>query len=321
MDKHDGIRYIDPLTDTGFKVIFGTEGQSEEILAAFLNELLKDQPLFEPIESVRFINSERVRRNKKGKTIIHDVMCRTIGGHRFILEMQKGKKDDFLHRSVYYSFRGVTDQVSLSRDKKVSSYKYMPVTSVFMCDFQIRELEKKLVSHFMLTDTESKRILDAGFRSSYIQLPVFNKSWEDCINKFDKWIYLLKNMYTLKEFPEVSRKDEIFSRLERVANYANLTEEERIDYEADQRWMSEYEEELATAKREAAEEGRAEGIAEGRVEGRAEGRAEGIAEGRVKGRAEGKWETANNLFRLGIDIETISRATEISIEELKARLK
>ena len=53
-------------------------------------------------------------------------------------------------------------------------------------------------------------------------------------------------MYSLKEFPEVSRRDEIFSRLERVASYANLTEEERIDYEGDLRWMSEYEEEIAT---------------------------------------------------------------------------
>ena len=297
MDKYKRTKYIDPLTDTGFKVIFGTEGQSEELLTAFLNELLKDQPYFEPIESVKFLNSERVRRNRKGKTIIHDVMCHTVTGHRFILEMQKGKKDDFLHRSVYYSFRGVTDQISISKNRKVAGYKYMPVSSVYMCNFRVRQLEKKLVSHFMLTDTGTGWILDAGFRASYIQLPIFDKGWDECENNFDKWIYLLKNMYTLKEFPEVSRKDEIFSRLERVANYANLSEEEKIDYEADLRWVSEYEEEIATAKREAA------------------------AEAKAEGRAEGKWEDATNFFRLGVDLEIISKATGISLEDLQSKLK
>ena len=38
--------YVDPFTDEGFKIIFGTEGKSEEILRGFLNQLMNDDPLF-----------------------------------------------------------------------------------------------------------------------------------------------------------------------------------------------------------------------------------------------------------------------------------
>lgn len=100
-------KYIDPFTDTGFKVIFGKENQSEIILKGFLNELFANQPYFEPIEDLTYINTERVRERRGGKTIIHDVMCTTSTGHRFIVEMQKALKDDFIYRSMYYLCRGV----------------------------------------------------------------------------------------------------------------------------------------------------------------------------------------------------------------------
>ena len=50
----------------------------------------------------------------------------------------------------------------------------------------------------------------------------------------------------------------------------------------------------------------------GHFEGKAEGRAEGIAEG--------KWEDARNFYKLGVDLDIISKATGISIEELRAKL-
>lgn len=304
-------KYIDPFTDTGFKIIFGTEKQSEFILMGFLNTIFEGQPGFEKIKSVTYINPERNRQTQRGKTIIHDVMCRTIKGHRFIIEMQKGKKDDFLYRSTYYTCRGVTDQVTIGSEKK-TKYNYLPIASVYVCNFNVRGLEKKLLSNFMWMDVETHALLTKDIRTAYIQLPQFNKKWEECENNFEKWIFLLKNMHKLKEFPEITRKDEVFSRLERVASYANMSEQERISYELDLKWASEYEEEIATAKREAAEEGRAEG--------RIEGRAEGIAEGRAEGELDQKWEDAKSFFECGVSLETISQATKLPIEELKEKL-
>ena len=312
-------KYIDPFTDTGFKIIFGTEGQSEELLVAFLNELFRDQLYFDPIESLSYINSERARKGPEGKTIIHDVICNTAGGHRFILEMQRGRKDDFVSRSVYYTCRGITDQISISHDKRSTGYWYMPVTSVFLCDFRIRDLDNKLVSHFMLRDMETGTVLQAGLRMAYVQLTLFDKEWEECTTDFDKWIYLLKNMNKLKEFPKMTRKDEVFARLESVANYAALSYEDQVAYEADVRWASEYEEVLATARREAAEEGRAEGRAEGIAEGITEGRAQGITEGRAEGEIAQAWKTAEKMWKKGYSVKEIAEVNDLPLEEVKLK--
>ncbi|WP_281884758.1 hypothetical protein [Paenibacillus sp. YYML68] len=56
-----------------------------------------------------------------------------------------------------------------------------------------------------------------------------------------------------------------------------------------------------------------------RIEGAMEaGRAAGIAAGIAAGKAEGKAETAVKMLELGIDVETISKATGFSVEEIKA---
>ena len=315
-------RYINPFTDTGFKIIFGTENQSEVILKGFLNELFRDQPNFEEIREVRFINNERTRDNQKGKTIIHDVICTTEHGHRFIVEMQKENKDDFLYRSLYYLCRAVTDQIRIaSSDKGIKGFRFLPVVGVFICDFNIRELDKEVVNHYMFNNTKSGRPLSSSLRSCYIQLPQFNKRWEECDTKFEQWLFILKNMYTLNEFPPLTRKDEVFARLEEVASYSALSEEDRIAYEADLRWVSEYEEEMRTAKRIAAEEGMAKGLEEGKAIGLAEGRAEGKIQGRAEGRAEGErlqaLKTAEFLLKENMPLELIAKATSLSIEEIK----
>ena len=48
--------------------------------------------------------------------------------------------------------------------------------------------------------------------------------------------------------------------------------------------------------------------------GREEGVAEGREEGRAEGREEAKMATAKNLKQLGVDVETIAKATGLSLE-------
>ena len=57
--------------------------------------------------------------------------------------------------------------------------------------------------------------------------------------------------------------------------------------------------------------------AKGMAQGRAEGEAKGRAEGEAKGRAEGRVETARNLLQMGFELDKISQATQLSLDELK----
>ena len=116
----------------------------------------------------------------------------------------------------------------------------------------------------------------------------------------------------MNKMNEISFKDkqEIFSRLERVASQANLSEEERARYEEEWKIYNDYFNTIESAKKQGLEEGMEKG------------RAEGIAEGEAKGRAEGEHkaniENAKKMKAMEFPIETITEITGLSPEEIEA---
>ncbi|HJC93441.1 MAG TPA: hypothetical protein H9752_04375, partial [Candidatus Phocaeicola excrementigallinarum] len=81
----------------------------------------------------------------------------------------------------------------------------------------------------------------------------------------------------------------VFKKLEEIVDIASMSKEERMKYDES---IKVYRDQLAVMEFE-----RNKGL----VEGRAEGRAEGLAEG--------KESVARNLKRMGMDVETIVKAT------------
>lgn len=65
-------------------------------------------------------------------------------------------------------------------------------------------------------------------------------------------------------------------------------------------------------------EGEAIGIAKGEAIGIAKGEAIGVAKGEAIGEAKANRKNAQNLKRLGVDKETISKATGLTAEEIEA---
>jgi hypothetical protein len=58
----------------------------------------------------------------------------------------------------------------------------------------------------------------------------FTKEEADCETDFDRWIYVLKNMETLKRLPFKARKA-VFQKLEKIVDIASLSKEEREKYD------------------------------------------------------------------------------------------
>ena len=145
----------------------------------------------------------------------------------------------------------------------------------------------------MLIDRHTGKVFNRKFRQIYIELPRFLKRKEDCENFFECWIYNLINM---NKMDEISFKDkqEIFSRLEKVASQANLSDEERARYEAEWKIYNDYFNTIESAKKRANEEGREEG------------------------RAEEQLKLAKGFKDAGTDISVISKVTGLSIEEIEA---
>jgi predicted transposase/invertase (TIGR01784 family) len=82
--------------------------------------------------------------------------------------------------------------------------------------------------------------------------------------------------------------------------------------------LHDYISDVNSAERKGIEEGIAIGKEEGIEEGIAIGEERGIAIGKEEGITEGKRETALNLLSMGLTVEQISQATNLSIKEIES---
>ena len=101
-----GEKYINPLTDFGFKRIFGSEF-NKELLISFLNALLAGERV---ITDVTFKNSEHLGTSEQERRAIFDVYCTTDTGARIIVEMQNVYQEFYKDRSIYYSTFPISEQ-------------------------------------------------------------------------------------------------------------------------------------------------------------------------------------------------------------------
>ena len=302
--------FIDPSTDWGFKKIFG----DKELLTNFLNSLLEGERV---ITKLSYMNNERIPKQKDERKVIYDLYCETETGENIIVEMQKRRQEHFKDRALYYSACSIFEQ----GERGEWDYKLTPVYGVFFLDFLLNtEDSDYYCKDVSLVEKYTGKVFSDKLRHIYIELPRFVKSQSDCESFFECWIYNLANM---KQMQEISFKDRdaIFGRLEEVASRANLSKEERAQYEYERKVYNDYFNSIDTAKKEGHEHGRIEGLKEGRAEGRAEGLAEGRAEGRAEGLVEGEHrknlENAARMKAKGFSLEDIVDITGLTIEEIE----
>ena len=65
----------------------------------------------------------------------------------------------------------------------------------------------------------------------FLQMPLFTKSLDQIETRFDKWLYVLKNLNRLDPIPETFR-ERIFEKFFSVAEIARLSKEDRQRYES-----------------------------------------------------------------------------------------
>ncbi len=102
------------------------------------------------------------------------------------------------------------------------------------------------------------------------------------------------------------------------ANIEQVREKMRtISREAEQNFVSTYEQIVLDSMEKGMLKGRQEGILRGRQEGILRGRQEGIQAGKQEGRKEEKIAIAKNLKQIGMDNKTIASITHLSLQEIE----
>jgi predicted transposase/invertase (TIGR01784 family) len=304
-------KYINLLTDFGFKRVFGTE-PNKALLIDFLNTLL---PADRQIADVTFKNNEAIGNTAIDRKAIFDIYCQGPNGERFIVELQKAKQNFFKDRSVFYATFPIQEQAL----KGEWNFKLAPVYAIGVLDFVFDDhrTSEQIIHTVNLKDQDCQVFYDK-LQFIYIELPKFKKSLEQLETHQDKWLFLLKHLPNLDDRPTPLQED-IFNELFDIAEIANFSSIEQDSYQNSLKYYRDLNNVVDTSR----EEGRAEGLVEGHKEGHKEGRQEGLVEGRKEGLVEGRVEGKQSLIlqllplKLGeLPPETIDQVSGLSPEQL-----
>ncbi len=297
--EHFGERYINPLTDFGFKRIFGSPFNSD-LLVDFLNAVLAGEHV---VKDVEYNNSEKFGTNEAERKAVFDVYCTTEDGSRIIVEMQNVYQSFYKDRSIYYSTFPIVEQAK----KGDWNYELKDVYTIGILNFTFPEDKKSdngVFREVKLMDIKKKEVFYDKLTYIYVELANFNKEIDECETVLDKWLFCLKNMSNLLDRP-AELQGRVFDKLFRTAEIAKFKPLELKAYEQSIYAYRDIKNGIDTAKKEGLEQGRKEGL------------EEGLKKGVDKGRKEGIINTAKNMKSLGIADEVIIQATGLTKEEIE----
>jgi predicted transposase/invertase (TIGR01784 family) len=100
------IKYIDLMTDFGFKRIFCTD-PNRDLLIAFLNEVFRGR---KHIVDLVYNKNEHTGDTIYEGGAIFDLLCTGKDGERFIIEVQRGRQENFKQRALFYTSRLISEQ-------------------------------------------------------------------------------------------------------------------------------------------------------------------------------------------------------------------
>ena len=288
-------KYINPFTDYGFKRLFGEE-PNKDLLLDFLNELLKNEQ--GKVTSLTYLKSDRLGGIEEDRKAIFDLYCENEHGEKFIVELQKTKQKFFKDRTVYYSTFPIREQAKRGSEW---NFELNAVYTVAILDFVFdadKADNKKYRYDVKLSDIETCKVFYDKLTFIYLEMPKFSKPIEELKTRFDKWMYVIRNLNKLERVPNELRES-IFEKLFEVAEIAKFSKEEAEAYEESLKSYRDLKNSLDTAFEEGMEKGREEERKNSEVE---------------------KKEIVKKLLGIGLDIPSISKATgytESEIEEIR----
>ncbi len=281
--------YIDPLTDFAFKKLFGSE-PNKDLLIDFLNGVFRGR---KHIVDLVYNKNEHPGETVNEGGAIFDLTCTGNDGEQFIIEVQRGKQGNFKQRAIFYTSRLITEQAPKGK-RSEWAYNVKEVYLIALLeDFSLDAGNEPAFLHdICLSNRETGKVFYEGLGYIFIELIKFVKTEAELDTDLDKWLYVLKNMSSMDKIPVYLRKP-IFEKLFNIAEYSNLTKEEKTMYDTSLKRKWDNKAVLDYAVNEAAKEAAKEAK-----------------------QAE-KMEIAREMKKDGIPVGQIAKFTKLSIEEIE----
>ena len=276
-------RYLNPLTDYGFKKVFG----EKDIMIAFLTDLLNPAS---PIEDVIFLDKEMEADGEDMRSVIYDLRCKTQDGGEFIVEMQNKGQTHFSNRILYYLSHAISEQ-----GEKGTNWNFdlHPVYGVFFLNFHMKGLKPQSIRTIQLKVDETGELFSEKLKAFTLELVDFKDKPEAYPkSQIEYWLYNLVNMESMTEALPFQTQQPIFSKMGGISELSHMDSEERRKYFNS---LNKYRTNLSVMQNE-------------------------HDEGFTEGRNERTIEIARLMLQEGEPIEKIARYTGLSTDVLSGML-
>ncbi|KXH80271.1 MULTISPECIES: Rpn family recombination-promoting nuclease/putative transposase [Bacillus] len=278
--------------DYAFKRLFGVEG-NEDILIGFLNAVLQSS-IDEEITSLHLDDPHLPREQKDDKLSILDLRATLNSGIKINIEIQVRDKKDMIERSLFYWSGMYYSQ--MTQGMKYTELR--PTICINIVDFILFPEEKEFHNVNTVMNIKSKRIITENMQLHFLEIPKVIQEWQG--ERMDPWEDSLARWLLL--FP--AHEDErLTTILEAIA-----MEKDPVLKKAIEDW-----ERLSSDK----EFLRLYWAREKEIKDR----ISEIETAEEKAAKEAKIQLIQNMIKVGVPIEKVAEAAELSVEEVTVILK
>lgn len=246
-------KYMDFCLDYSFKRILGQES-TKDLLINFLNAVFQGR---ETIVDLTYLNTEQLGLQEWERRAVFDVYCRNEKGEHFIVEMQKAPQHFFKDRSVFYSTFAIQSQ-----DAKGDHWNFELKCVYMVCVLDyVFDNGESWYHEVKLLDTATHEVFYDKLTYVYFELPKFNKTEDELTSPLEKWLFLMRHLYSMPSRPS-ALSEPAFDKVFEVAELARLDKKERMQYEENLKNARDWYSILETATQRGHDKGHAEGFAE-----------------------------------------------------------
>lgn len=249
-------RYVDFFSDYGFNRIFGAE-PNKDLLLDFLNEILKGK---HEIADLHYLHREDFPGFSLGGQAFITARCRNASGQELFVQLQKAEERFWKGRdSCFFSF-----PILKHIRAEILGQSYVAVYLIGLFDFVFRDGRAEPGRYrYDIAKKAGESENTPGDKVNFIslELPKLIKTYDDLESRLEKWLYVLKNLGHLDEFPDC-QIDEVLKKVLYTASLANLSCDEIRKYEESLKHLRDMRNCVDTAR----EEGRREGLMQYRLD-------------------------------------------------------
>ena len=276
-------KYIDPMVDVAFKLIFGTE-KNKHLTKELLEQVFKVK-----IDSLSFVNVEHHGRHPEDRNAVFDLQCESKQLGQFLVEVQVKPQENFLDRALYYCSYPILEQAPVGK----WDYSLKPVYFLGILDFKIPNTDPDTFVHrYSILDEETHVPMTSNIQFVFMEVEPFNKPYSECKTFEDKFLFFLKNLPTFAKKPD-THSEPYFEDLLKAAEYLKMDKPMRTEYDVRLKILRDnYSAEQYLIKHT-------------------------LKEGMEKGVEKGKLEDAENMLAKGYPVQDIVEITGLPLEKIE----